>query len=315
MRVGPTVVAAPVAVGPFLAAKLRGLDDRLGQVAPRVLSAGSDDAAVHDFRVALRRTRTVLEIGRPVFGRFYADEVRRALRDLQRATGALRDEEVLLDLLASLGVSRPDVHAWIESRRRRERRLRGALRHLVRVGEIERGRRLLAAMLAFPIKPSRERRLAKFARRAVDDALGEVEELRGARIDDTEALHRLRIAYKRLRYTVETFADALPQDARILGQAAARFQSRLGDLHDVDVAIACAGQARLLSDDGRRPLIAAMTQVRAKRAAAYEQELSAAAIAPGPPQLTRLTRLRQSRRPAATDQATGIESLRKSSTH
>jgi CHAD domain-containing protein len=314
MRVGPTVVAAPVAVGPFLVAKLRALDDRLAQVAPRVLSTGEDDDAVHDLRVVLRRTRTVLEIGRPVFGRFHADEVRRALRDLQRASGALRDEEVLLYLLASLGVDHAEVQAWIESRRRRERRLRGALRRMVRAGELDRGRNLLAAMLVFPIRPSRDKRLAKCARRAVDESLRQVEERRGARIDDSGALHQLRIAYKRLRYTVETFADALLPDLVALGQAAARFQGRLGDLHDADVAIACAAQARSLSDPARAALVFALTRVRAKRAAAYEEELSAAAIAPAPLQVS--ISLRQSRQSLrhAVDHAVGTASLRKSST-
>jgi CHAD domain-containing protein len=317
MRVGPSLVAAPVAVGPFLTAKLRALDDRLAQVAPRVLSSGPDDDAVHDLRVALRRTRTVLEIGRPAFGRFHADQVRRALRDLQRASGALRDEEVLLKLLASLRVDHGEEQAWIESRKRRENRLRGALRRMVRAGEIDRGRTLLAAMLVFPIKPSRDKRLAKCARRAVDEALRQVEEHRAARIDDAGALHQLRIAYKRLRYTVETFADALPADLVALGQAAARFQGRLGDLHDADVAIACAKRARLLSDSGRAALVFDLTRVRAQRAAVYEQELSAAAIAPAPFQVS--TPVRQSRQNRenhrhAADHAVGTASLRKSST-
>ena len=216
--------------------------------------------------------------------------MRRALRDLQRASGALRDEEVLLKLLASLRVDHGEEQAWIESRKRRENRLRGALRRMVRAGEIDRGRTLLAAMLVFPIKPSRDKRLAKCARRAVDEALRQVEEHRAAPIDDSGALHQLRIAYKRLRYTVETFADALPADLVALGQAAARFQGRLGDLHDADVAIACAKRARLLSDSGRAALVFELTRVRAQRASASNPAAArAAAIAPAPFRYRRLS--------------------------
>src|SRR5215472_10095448 len=141
--------------GPYLAARLRALDARLREVAPRVLSSSSSKSAVHDLRVALRRTRTVLEVSRRIFGRFRSDEVRRLLRDVQQATGALRDEEVLLDLVDSLPVSDPSVQAWLTSRRRRERRLRRILSRSIEVGDLDRGRGLLDALLAFRVEPSR----------------------------------------------------------------------------------------------------------------------------------------------------------------
>ena len=202
--------AEPETVGPFLAAKLRALSARIDEVAPRVLATGNDDEAVHDLRVAIRRTRVVLEVGRGIFGRFRADETRRALRDVQAATGALRDEEVLLELIAGLGIDRADVRAWLEARHRRERRLRSALRRTIRTGELERGRVLVEALLAFRVKPARERRLAKFALRAVHTAASGVERAREAPIDDVEGLHDFRIACKGLRYTVEIFADVIP---------------------------------------------------------------------------------------------------------
>jgi len=81
--------------------------------------------------------------------------------------------------------------------------------------------------------------MTKFARRAVERARREVDRRRGVRPDDAEGLHRLRIAYKRLRYTADTFADALPSELAALAQPAARLQGRLGDLHDVDIALGC----------------------------------------------------------------------------
>jgi CHAD domain-containing protein len=282
------------------------LDERLEEVAPRVLAQETDDEAVHDLRVALRRMRTVLEIGRAVLGPFHADEVRQALRDVQRATGALRDEEVLLVLLGSLGVEAPDVAAFLDGRRRRERRLRRALVRLLRSGALGGGRQLLAALLAFRIKPSRDKRVHKYSRRAVERARRDVDRRRGARPDDPDALHRLRIAYKRLRYTVETFADVLPEDLAVLAQGAARMQSRLGDLHDVDVAIVCVRRARALTPESRAELLAALDRERAVRVAAYGRlagdvrDVRGAALlaAPPPPE----------------DHAVGVASLRKIST-
>jgi CHAD domain-containing protein len=284
MNEGPTLAAATGMAGQFLVAKLCGFDAQLAETVPRLLGSG-DEEAVHDFRVALRRTRTLLEVGRSVFGGFYADEVRRALRDVHRASGTLRDEEVLIDLVSSLEV-RPEVLSnvtdWIEGRRRREKRLRGALRRKIREGELDRGRRLLDALVAFRIKPSRDRRVTKFARRAVGDARREVERRRGAPIDDAEALHCLRIAYKRLRYTIETFATVLPSELAALAQPASRFQSRLGKLHDTDMAIASVRGAPSLLDAGRAALLGELERVRRERAASFQQELGLAAITPAP---------------------------------
>jgi CHAD domain-containing protein len=282
----PAGPATTTMAGAFLVAKLCDFDTRLGEAIPRLL-ASTDDEAVHDFRVALRRTRTLLEVGRPLFGRFYADEVRRALRDVQRASGALRDEEVLLELLGGLPAERPqtpsyvsNVGEWIEGRRRREKRLRSALRRKVREGELDRGRHLLAALVAFRIKPSRDRRVTKFARRAVEDAKRDVDQLRRGPLHEAEALHNLRIAYKRLRYTVEAFATVLPGDLASLSQQAARFQGRLGRLHDVDVAIACVRSAPNLLDTGRENLLVELERVRSERAATLRTELGRGDVAP-----------------------------------
>lgn len=51
-------------------------------------------------------------------------------------------------------------------------------------------------------------------------------------------LHNLRIAAKRLRYTLTTFADFLPGDCKPLVQELKQLQDELGALHDSDVLIA-----------------------------------------------------------------------------
>ena len=292
---GPKLATASPTVGSYLVRKLGALGDKLTDVTPRVLASGDDEEAVHDLRVALRRTRTVLEVGRPVLGRFQADEVRRALKQVMDATGALRDEEVQRALIASLGVAHPDVAHWLEGRLRRELRLRRALVRMVRAGTLEQGQRLLEALLAFRVNPARDRKLTKFARRAVDRARRGVDRRRDAPTADAEALHELRIAYKRLRYTVETFADALPSDLAVLAQPAARLQGRLGDLHDVDVAIGCVRRARSVSPEGRAELLAALGRERDARVASYRKEIGEA---PPPP----------------VSQPVGAEALRKIST-
>jgi CHAD domain-containing protein len=259
-------------IGPRLTGELRAMQARLEETSRRVLGTG-DELAVHDLRVTIRRTRTLLEIGREVFGGFHADEVRRALTEVQHATGALRDEEVLLELVSSLPLHTTDLGAWIETRRRREKRLRSAVRSLVRRDGLAQGQALLAALLTFRVKTSRDKRLVKFARRAVESAQREVERRR-APSDHARALHRLRVSYKRLRYTVETFADVLPPDlSGTLARTAAGFQRRIGDVHDVDVVFARVQHSRGLPDADRQALLVALSHVRAERETALRKEL------------------------------------------
>lgn len=51
-------------------------------------------------------------------------------------------------------------------------------------------------------------------------------------------LHNLRIAAKRLRYTLEIFADVLPSSTSAMLEEITRVQEELGVLHDTDVMMA-----------------------------------------------------------------------------
>src|SRR6266436_8839702 len=53
-----------------------------------------------------------------------------------------------------------------------------------------------------------------------------------------QELHNLRIAAKRLRYTLEVFEDVLPEACKPLVKELEQIQEELGALHDSDVMIA-----------------------------------------------------------------------------
>jgi hypothetical protein len=55
---------------------------------------------------------------------------------------------------------------------------------------------------------------------------------------EVRGLHNVRIAAKRLRYTLEIFADALPSACQAIAHELAQVQDELGALHDSDVMIA-----------------------------------------------------------------------------
>jgi CHAD domain-containing protein len=268
-------------ISPFVASKIRTLDAELAAAIPRVLGT-ADDEAIHDLRVAIRRLRTMLKLVRRVYGGFHADAVRRAFTDVQRATGELRDEEVLEQTLDDAHVDHPSFLEWRARRRSIERRLRRAVVVRLEKGDLSRARAMLKALLALPVRPKRDRDLAKFARKCVGRARKVVDGQRDVPVDDVDGLHRLRIAYKELRYASELLEGALPADLAALADPASRFQKRLGELHDVDVAIATANRARGLDPEARHALLLRLGEMRAKRVAKFLAEMNPAAFAPDP---------------------------------
>jgi inorganic triphosphatase YgiF len=55
--------------------------------------------------------------------------------------------------------------------------------------------------------------------------------------ENIQQLHALRIATKRVRYTLEIFADFLPETSKNFAEELAALQEELGDLHDSEVML------------------------------------------------------------------------------
>jgi|GEM_PF-655565 len=263
--------SGPPPAGPYVLKKLRELDGALIAAIPRVVES-SDDEAIHDLRVAIRRLRTMLKMARPLFGRWHADVVRKAFADVMKATGDLRDEEVLEETLDGLSDD-PAFKTWLEARSARERKLRRAVIARIERGELDRARLMLKALLVFPFDPARDMELSKFARRTVERARRTVEKGRDVPPEDMLGLHQLRISYKELRYSIELLADALPLDARAMLEPAVVFQKRLGEIHDVDVAAEVLRHSRTLPAEAREQAAASLARVREKRIGKYLREL------------------------------------------
>ncbi len=261
---------APLA-GAHVSKKLRELDAALTTTIPRVLE-NADDEAIHDMRVAIRRLRTLLKMSRRLYGVWHTDVVRRSFADVMRATGDLRDEEVLEETLGEAS-EHPDFVAWVGARKAREQRLRRAVVTRIERGDLDRARLMLKALLVFPVDPELDMDLARFARKTVERARRKVEDKRDVETSDVLGMHDLRIAYKELRYSIELLSDALPIDARALLEPATVFQKRLGEIHDADVAIEVLSRAKGLPVDVRNAALESLRRLRDKRVSKYVREL------------------------------------------
>lgn len=213
------------------------------RAARRRLGSPEDGEALHDFRVALRRLRSVLQDWRRSTSDTIPGRYLRHLRRLARATGPSRDLEVRLGLCDRFSGELPrETQAgvsWLRSH------LEG-LRHTadrqsaIAVAEgmpglegdlsarLERYRVELD-LAAYRPQPGTAEVLATL----VEEAITRVERrlaLVHSEADDQPA-HRARIAVKRLRYLLEPFRRELP-GAREVVATLVSLQDRLGDHRD-----------------------------------------------------------------------------------
>ena len=245
---------------------------RLGQCAPEAL-AGTDPESIHDMRTAVRRLRTTLLVleETPVVRRKSLRALRRRLRDLADALGAVRDADVLLARLQDDISAHPDLAADVDALRRKVRsRQRRAHRRLVRRLHDPSFMRLLARLDGFVARqPTKaiQRRMAvrHFAGGAIwrrYETVLSYEALVGEAAPPV--LHQLRIACKRLRYTLEIFEPELGTGTQPLLQLLASVQNHLGALQDTVVALH-AVQTLLCRDPARAGLATYATLLEQER--------------------------------------------------
>jgi CHAD domain-containing protein len=238
------------------------------------LAPGGDGEALHDFRVALRRLRTVLRAYRPWLEGGPRRRHARKLAGLAASTNAARDAEVQLAWLAEqrehLAPARRAGLDWLvatyEGRRgsgqgtaedagrwgKLALKLRARLetyRRRVRPIEVE----PLGAVLAGLLR-------ARLARLLQAVAL-----ISGP--DDVAHAHRARIEGKRLRYLLEPLRATPGLGAREAVRRLKRLQDVLGELHDAHVLEAEIAAARREARGGPRlPALAGVVHLaRARR--------------------------------------------------
>jgi CHAD domain-containing protein len=268
-QVEPPEPAAPAATMPELLAR-PGLepDDPMSEAGRKILCfhyrrmlynepaarLGEDIEAVHDMRVATRRLRAAFR----VFCDYYDPEVVgpyvKGLRRTGQTLGAVRDLDVFEAKVQAYLETLPESHRGglndllvvLEEQRKTAREqliayLDGKkFRHFVeRFGEFTETQGLGSLAAGPGAGEPRPYRVRHVAPMAIYERLGEVRAY-----DDwvnipnppTSRLHALRIACKKLRYTVEFFEEVLGRNAKALVKEIVSIQDHLGDLHDAVVA-------------------------------------------------------------------------------
>ncbi|WP_432258778.1 CHAD domain-containing protein [Cupriavidus sp. TMH.W2] len=222
---------------------------------------------LHALRVAVRHARAVLWALGPSLPRQERDRWQQDLRMLARATSAVRDWDVFLaETIAPACKLEPDdtvLAAIGDTARERRTAARDAmLAALARYRDwpLPALHRDLAHLAHLATRARKDGgRLGPFARKRVRRGRKQLRALtKVARHGDARAVHKQRIAGKRLRYVIEAFEPVLPSRyTRRLHRKLVKGQTKLGSFVDGIVArrlMADCLDAQAMPDEAPPPL-------------------------------------------------------------
>lgn len=215
--------------------------------------AGTDINELHDMRVAVRRMRAALRVFKGFFDGGLPGPYIKMLAKAGNVLGAVRDLDVFhekvhqfVDTLSGSQKNqmKPLLKKWQTERELRQSQMVAFLKSKGYAGFKRAFSRFLdkpfsAIPVMFNGKPVPYRvcnilpgiLFRSYARVCVYD-----EWLIGKKDVPLVRYHQLRIASKRLRYTLEFFKDVIGPDAKHLIKKVTLLQGYLGELHDADVA-------------------------------------------------------------------------------
>ncbi len=209
---------------------------------------GVDAEALHTIRVAIRRLRLLLRHFKPVLRSPLTGPILETLGELGRTLGPARDADVWIEFLQQHDAARHRIRpnrswrmffdAQIERRRFEYAVVRRYLRGSRFMSLRRRMAQLLRVELPGLVRQPPPASLPVFAekrfRKIVKAALKK-RKLR--KRDDPSALHDLRIALRKARYTGEFFEPVLDEPLIRLRRRIRKTEQTLARIHDLDMAL------------------------------------------------------------------------------
>lgn len=209
--------------------------------------SGSDIEALHDMRVASRRLRAALRIFRPCLPVEYRTDVEEMVKSVTQALGVVRDHDVFIDYLNDFKKAHPDVNIkWLIKRedasRKIERQQMLEALDKFTTDNPSSGFTLLLENVTKTLADSNRLKKNQFGERSGApvtkriDALMVYDEIINDE-DNVSGLHMMRIAAKKLRYTLEAFSPCFGEPFINAVNGVKALQEFLGQVHDCDVWI------------------------------------------------------------------------------
>ncbi len=205
-----------------------------------------DSKAIHDLRVAARRSLTALDIYASFIDDDFSKQLKRNINRLRRQCGEIRDREILLRTIAEASdrLTEPELLAAYTIARKirkqlHKQRLKTSKR--LKAGAAKKIARRATKYFARPeIAAQQSGKLSEFAPMVIARELKDIYKLYElADQDETFAsTHRLRRQFKKLRYTLDSFQTHLPiATPSPLRATLTEAQDILGKLADFDMIV------------------------------------------------------------------------------
>ncbi len=219
--------------------------------AAKKIQDGSDPEAVHDFRVFIRKLRSILQNSRKILGKYHTKYFIKALAEISREASSLRDEEVIIEKISYIrenflsgefspvNESIPEsLNTWIAERQDKEVILRESVREKLGGPAFLSPLKELEAMFIIPWKKEMNISVDFFALSVIGDMArtisGKLENF-PAMSRNTEWLHDLRKDFKKIRYLIETYKIVLPRFYLETEKISKSMQKHLGELNDIAI--------------------------------------------------------------------------------
>jgi len=240
------------------------------------------EESVHDLRVATRRLMSTLELVDRVHPEADLRKARRTLKKQLDLFGPLRDVQVQLLTVEKMLPLFPELQEFSDALAKRERRLKqrlGMELQRLKTGKIRRRTAVAARRLAtLPDTPAVQRQHRAAAILAIEAAFERVVERKQAITPtDGASIHRMRVAFKKFRYMVESLGALRGYTTRKRLKAMNAFQGSMGDIQDAEVLLASAQAfARARGTEGEAALARALAELSRRRTALIETFLGSA---------------------------------------
>ena len=240
------------------------------------------EEAVHDLRVATRRLIATLDLVDRILPEANLRKARRALKRQLDMFGPLRDVQVQLLTIDKMLSSFPELQEFYNFLAKRERKSTqrlGVELKRVKTGKIRKSIAGAARQLAaLPDTPAVQQEKRAEALLAIEMAFNRVIERKlTIAPTDSSSIHRMRVAFKKFRYMVESLA---PQRGRTTSKqlkAMNAFQGSMGDIQDAEVLLTTVQAfAHTRGIEGEAPLTRAVAELSRRRTALIETFLGSA---------------------------------------
>jgi CHAD domain-containing protein len=213
----------------------------------------SDIKGVHDMRVATRRVRSALRDFTPLLHKRVLKPLKKDLKQFADVLGAVRDLDVFIAALEELQFAAEDesIRQGIEKLIREQRALREVAR-LDLTESLERDKLVdlqknFADAIDEAVRQKKSNRNLSFdeaGRDVIDDCLDNLLSLEACIYEpfNQNALHKFRLAAKRLRYAIQLFVVCLGDEISPFIKEIRQMQTILGTVHNCDVWIEILGE-------------------------------------------------------------------------